>query len=167
MIFLVASLALNALLLGVIMRGLWIARANIVMTGGAIETSLPAFVSTLPASRREELRRSSLAEQPAAIRPLRRELRRARTEAYRAFIAEPFDKAAFVAAQNRLFEAESNLRRTMQHLLPEMGERLTAAERRAYMSWRGHGWGGGRRGDRGDRGVSRDLDQPGVSPRRE
>ena len=167
-ILLIASLVVNALLIGVIVRGLWIARANIAMTGGALETSLPAFVNTLSPQRREELRQADLTGRPAALRPLRMELRRARLEAYRAFLAEPYDKAAFIAAQTRLFEAESQLRLTIQRMLPEIGERLTAAERRAYATWRGHGFGPGgfrRGGGRDGRGMPPDGDEA-PGPRR-
>jgi uncharacterized membrane protein len=159
----IASLALNALLIGVIIRGLWIARANFAMAGAAVEASIPAFVNTLPQQRREELRRASLPERPITVlRPLRMELRRARADAARAFLADPFDKQALIAAQERLFEAEDNLRRTAQKLLPELGERLTPAERRAYLNWRGHG--GDRRGRwRSERG---DGDEPATGPRR-
>lgn len=159
--FLIVSLAINALLVGVIARGLWSARANVMMSGGGIEAALPAFVDTLPTQRRDELRRSSLTQRPGALRPLRVEVRRARMEAYRAFIADPFDKSAFVAAQSRLFEAEGNLRMTVQRMLPEIGERLTAQERRAYLNWRGGGWGGGSF----RRGMGRgEGDEPGSGP---
>ena len=95
---LIASLAFNALLIGVIIRGLWIARANFAMGGGAIEASIPAFVATLPQPRREELRRGIPPDRPVAVlRPLRMEVRRARADAARAFLADPFDKQAFIA----------------------------------------------------------------------
>lgn len=156
-VFLIASLALNALLIGVVMRGLWIARANIMMTGGSIERALPAFVASLPPERREELRRAQLADRPAFIRPLRAELRRARAEANRLFLADPFDKPAFVAAQGRLLDAEAKLRSAIFDVLPELGERLTVEERRAYLKWRGHGWnrGGFRRVGNGEREPAR------------
>lgn len=167
---LIASLAFNALLIGVIIRGLWIARANFAMGGGAIEASIPAFVATLPQPRREELRRGIPPDRPVAVlRPLRMEVRRARADAARAFLADPFDKQAFIAAQDRLFDAENNLRRAIQKMLPELGDRLTSSERRAYLNWRGH-WGGpgggpaDRRGRwRSDRG---DGDEPATGPRR-
>ncbi len=148
-VLLIVSLALNALLIGVVLRGLWIARTNIVMTGGSIERALPAFIASLPAARREELQRAQLADKPAALRPLRSELRQARAEANRIFLTDPFDRAAFVAAQSRLLAAEAKLRSAIFNVLPEMGERLTIEERWAYLRWRGHGWsrgGGFRRG---------------------
>lgn len=158
---LIASLAINALLVGVVLRGLWIARANIVMTGGTLETSLPAFVNTLPATRREQLRTANIQDNPRTIRPLRVEMRRARAEATRLFLAEPFDKQAFIAAQTRLFEAETNLRRAIHRMMPEVGERLTAAERRAYLNWRGFQMGGPMRrgGGSGMRGPNTDADE--------
>lgn len=159
-ILLIASIALNALLIGVIVRGLWIARTNLALSGGAAEASIPSFLNSLPQQRREELRRGSvLTERPAAIRPLRMEVRRARADTARAFLAEPFDKQALIAAQERLLDSENKLRRAIQGILPEMGERLTQTERRAYLNWRGHrGHGGERRGRWRDR--SGDGDEP-------
>ncbi len=137
---LIASLALNALLVGVIMRGVMTMRANIAMSGGTIETSLPAFIETLPAARRDELRKVELPDRSGVLRPLRIEVRRLRMEANRLFMAEPFDKAAFVEAQARLFESEIKLRSAVFRMLPELGERLTASERRGYLGWHGPGW---------------------------
>lgn len=145
-ILLIASLVLNALLIGVVIRGIWAVRANVALGGGGIEGALPAFVATLPAERRDELRRSGTPDRPGALRPLRAEIRRARIEVSRAFVADPFDKPAFIAAQQRLSEAENRFRAALQQVLPEIGERMTAAERRAYLNWRAHGWGGHRRG---------------------
>lgn len=145
-ILLIVSLVLNALLLGVVLRGLWAVRANMALGGGGIEGGLPAFVATLPANRREELRQTVTANRPAELRPLRADIRRARADMARAFTADPFDRQAFIAAQQRVTEAESRFRMTVQQVLPEMGERMTAAERRAFLSWRGHGFGGHRRG---------------------
>lgn len=162
-VLLVASLAINALLVGVILRSLWAVRANLAVTGGGIERGLPAFVSTLPANRREALRPRDAVAQPGTLRPLRTELRQARFEAARAFVADPFDKQAFIAAQKRLFDAESELRLAIQRALPEIGERMTASERRAYLHWRGHRFGGFRRGG-GSRGGDGDRDDAGGPP---
>ena len=160
-VLLVASLALNAMLAGAVLRSLWHMRASVAMTGGGVETSLPAFVDSLPANRREALRHNGQVERPGfQQRPLRMEIRRARAEAARIFTSDPFDKQAFIAAQNRLFEAESQLRLTIQRSLPEIGEQMTAAERRAYLSWRApHGFNGRRPGGRGGR-----FDEPGGGP---
>jgi uncharacterized membrane protein len=146
---LIASLALNALLIGAVLRSAWLVRANIAVTGGGVDSGLPAFVNTLPPHRREELGRGGQAERPGALRPLRMEVRRARADAARAFVADPFDRAAFVAAQERLSEAESRLRLTVQRALPDIAERMTAAERRNYLAWRRHHAFGFRRGPGG------------------
>lgn len=164
-ILLIASIALNALLIGVIVRGLWIARTNLALSGGAAEASIPSFLNSLPQERREELRRGTdLTERPAGIRPLRMEVRRARAETTRAFLADPFDKQAFVAAQERLLESETNLRRAIHDILPELGERLTATERRAYLNWRGHRGHGDRRGRWRNR--TGDGDEPATGSQR-
>ena len=141
-VLLVASLALNALLIGIIIRGLWGLRTELAMRGAG----LPAFVATLPADRREKLREVAPAAPQGSLRALRGELRRARLDAYRAFTADPFDKAAFTAAQKRLFDLEAEVRLSAQRMLPEIGERMTPEERRAYMRWRGAEPGGFRRG---------------------
>ena len=161
-IALIASLAINAVLVGMVVRTLWHVRAHVVMAGGGVEGSLPAFVNTLPAERRDALSKAGVPERPGMLRPLRMEVRQARMEAARIFRADPFDKAAFVAAQGRLFDAETRLRQGVQQMMPEIGERMTAAERRAYLQWRGRGFGGGFRRGEGKGGA----DEPGPGPRR-
>lgn len=130
-IALLVSVAVNALLVGVIARSLWQLRGGAAL-GGALEGNLASFVSSLPPERRNALRQDALGERPQlALRPLRMELRMARMEAMRIFLAEPFDKKAFTAAQERMLDAEVKLRRAVQRFLPELGERMTPQERRA------------------------------------
>lgn len=162
-IALVASLAVNAVLIGMIGRTLWQVRANVALAGVGPDTRLPAFVNSLPPERREALRSAGAPERPWALRPLRMEVRQARAETARLFLADPFDRAAFTAAQERMFHAETKLREAQLRYLPEIGERMTAAERRAYLRWRGRGgfgW-GHRRGGGGPRGG----DEPSATPR--
>lgn len=157
---LITSLVVNALLVGMVSRALWHTRSQMMLLGGAGDASLPAFVDSLPTERRDTLRRAGPPDRPGMMRPLRMEVRRARADAARLFLAEPFDKQAFIAAQARLFDAESRLRQAVQKLLPEIGERMTVAERRAYLNWRARGFNGGfRRGENGGRG-----DDPGAGP---
>ena len=86
-------------------------------------------------------------------------------EAARIFRADPFDKAAFTEAQKRMFEAETRLREAQLRHLPEIGERMTAEERRGYLNWRGRGMGGGyRRG--GEGGPRGGPSEQGPDPRR-
>ena len=134
---LIASLALNALMLGAVLRSLWHVRAGTAITGGTVGQSLPAFVDSLPKERRDALRRhGGHGRAGAHLRPLRGEIRRARLEAARLFVADPFDKQAFIAAQNRLADLENQFRASVQKALPEIGESLTAAERRQYLRCR-------------------------------
>ena len=140
---LIASLAFNALVVGVVLRGAWQIRATLATSPAGLEANLPAFISTLPAERREALGRDGTLARPGVVlRPLRMALRQARTDAARAFLADPFDKQAFVAAQSRVTEAETELRRAVQVMLPEIAERMTAQERRAFVRWRAPGRGG-------------------------
>lgn len=153
---LIGSLALNALALGVVVRSVWHIRSAANLSGAGLETGLPMFVNSLPSARRDVLRREGLAERPRVLRPLRLELRRARADATKAFLADPFDAPAFAKAQANVLEAEINLRRSVQQMLPEIASRLTVDERRAFLRWR---WPDGRGGrDRGPRGGGKEQD---------
>ena len=153
-IALIFSLAFNAVVVGMVVRSMWQFRTAFAMSGAGLEANLPAFIATLAPERREVLRNDGVIARPGVVlRPLRVELRRARVDAARVFLAEPFDKQAFIAAQAKVAEAEANLRRTVQAMLPEIAARMTADERRAFVRWRGPGRGppgpggpGGRRG---------------------
>jgi len=139
-IALIVSLAFNALVIGIIVRSIWQFRAGIAFSGAGLETNLPAFIGTLPRERRDALRKEGVMGRPGEVmRPLRGELRRARGELTRVFLSEPFDKQAFMAAQSKVAEAEASLRRAVQELLPDIADRLTADERRAFLKWRGPG----------------------------
>jgi uncharacterized membrane protein len=163
---LIASLAINAVLIGMVARTLWQVRANVALAGVGPDARLPAFVNTLPPERRDVLRKAGAPERPwMMLRPLRLEVRQARADAARLFLADPFDKAAFTAAQTRMFNAETKLREAQLRHLPDIGERMTAAERRAYLHWRGRGgmgWGGGNRRGGGGGGPrnGEDADMP-------
>lgn len=148
-VLLIVSLALNALLAGIVLRGMWAVRTQAILTGGGVEGQFPAFVASLPPERRRELRQHLLPERES-LRAMRMELRRARLEAARIFAAEPYDRQAFAAAQARALDAEVRLRKAITGTLPVAGERMTQAERRALVQWRG--WGGYRRGGGGGGG---------------
>ena len=152
---LIVSLALNALVIGVVLRSMWQFRTAYMMSAPGLEAGLPAFVDTLPRERRDALRNLGLAERPRQLRPLRLELRQTRAEAARAFLAQPFDRQAYTAAQARVLDSEIKLRRAAQAVLPDLAERMTADERRAFIGWRnrgrsGPGRDGGGRGPRGE-----------------
>jgi uncharacterized membrane protein len=152
-IVLTISLAVNALLVGVIARAIWEFRSGAIVAGAQVESALPAFISSLPAERRDTLRKDVPGNRGEQMRELRQTLRTARMDAIRAFTADPFDKARFVAAEDRLLEAELAVRRARRSFLPEIAQHMTADERLAYLRWRGH-WRSmrGHRGGEGGRG---------------
>jgi uncharacterized membrane protein len=137
-VVLTISLALNALLIGVIVRAIWEFRTGSIVAGAQVESALPAFIRSLPAERRDTLRKDVPGSRREEMRSLRQTLRTARMEAIRAFTADPFDKANFVAAEDRLVEAELAVRRARRSILPEIAQHMTAEERLAYLRWRGH-----------------------------
>jgi uncharacterized membrane protein len=137
-IVLTISLAVNALLVGVMARAIWQMRAGAIVAGARVETALPAFISSLPADRRDVLRKDVPGNRRDEMRSLRLSLRQARSDAIQAFLAEPFDKGKFVAAEDRLLEAELAVRRATRSFLPEIAEHMTSEERSAYLRWRGH-----------------------------
>ena len=143
---LIASLALNALVIGMVARSVWHTRAAINVAGG-LDGNLPAFVNQLPSERRDALQQQIGPNRPwLALRPLRADIRRARQDVAQAFVADPFDRERFAAAQARLVDAEIALRRSMQQMIPAVAERMTADERRQFLRWRGGGRGGPRGG---------------------
>ena len=157
---LIASLALNALVIGVVLRSVWHMRSANALAGVALEARLPGFVGTLPRDRQEALRSQGLVDRPRTLRPLRLELRRARGEAARAFTADPFDAQVFATAQAAVLDAEIKLRRAVQEMMPRIAEQMTVQERRAFIRWRGPGFGPGR----GPGGPRRDGSGRGGEP---
>lgn len=162
---LVVSLAVNALVLGVVLRSMWHLRSAAAMSVDGLPSTFGSYVRQLPQQRQEELRRD-LTEGRPRIFALRRELRQARQDAAQKFVAEPFDKAAFAAALARIRTAETGLRELMQSRMPDIAASMSLEERRAFLRWwdrrggprrfgpgggddgpPGRGGGGGRRGE--------------------
>ncbi|MGE0626593.1 MAG: periplasmic heavy metal sensor [Hyphomicrobiaceae bacterium] len=146
---LVLSLAVNALFVGIALRAAWNFRNASFVSVSGVDRRLPGFVETLPPDRRQVLKQSNAFLSREQLRPLRRELRQARAEAVRAFIADPFDKQAFLAAETRLTKAEADLREAIRSTLPNIAERLTVEERRDFLRWGRHRHRGGNRAGRG------------------
>jgi uncharacterized membrane protein len=147
-IALIVSLGLNLLVAGVIGAAYW-QLTYAAGTGPQPGGRLAAFSRTLPEERGAELRRMASNLQPA-IRPLRREVRRARREAARLFTSDPFDRAAFLDAYARLLVSEQRLREGYRDMLAELGANLTADERRSFVEW------GRRHGRFGQRSIDED-----------
>jgi uncharacterized membrane protein len=143
---LVGSLALNLLVLGLAAGAAWHLRFGQVAGGGNLLGNLVAYTQTLPDQRRRELAGvlpASLASINARegqrlpeLRPLRQQLQIARRDMMRQFSADPFDMAAFRAAEAAAAKAESRLRETADGLAAELAQHLTAAERAKFLKSR-------------------------------
>lgn len=145
---LIASLALNLLVVGMLGGAVWRFRHGSGNPNGQ-GASLLGYVSTLPAARRDALI-ASVGDPRLELRPLRQEQRTARAEFAAALAAEPFDRARVIAAQKRAFDAETAVRGAAQRLAGELALKLSPEDLRAYSRWRPHPRGG--RGEDGEEG---------------
>lgn len=133
---LVASLALNLLVAGALVGAIWRFRPP-PPWAHAVTPNLIGYASTLSPERRKVLWERT-AEQRRHLRPFRREVRAAREETLKALMAVPFDRAQFMAAQERQAEAENRARAAVQSLYAEIAASLTTEERQAFHRWREH-----------------------------
>src|SRR5262245_10716491 len=104
MVALLASLALNLLIVGWVAGAVWRFRKPPVFAA-TITPNLLGYASTLAPERRKQLW-DATAQERRHVRPFRREVRAAREETVKALIAEPFEKQRFIAAQVHLAEVE-------------------------------------------------------------
>jgi uncharacterized membrane protein len=136
-IALFASLTLNALFVGGLVSAfLRHGGPMSLAAGGGQNNNIGAYLVTLPAERRGAIWKAT-GDKRRTLMPLRRELRTARRDMLATLSAEPFDKAAFVAAQTRLIEAEHRQRLAQRDLLLEVVGSLSPDERQSYVRWRG------------------------------
>lgn len=130
-IVLVVSLAFNCLVIGAGAAALWRAPFFAHHFPG----NFLRYAHQLPPEKREAVRSAFAAVRPE-IRALRQDMRRARRDAAEIFVAEPFDKERFMAAQRRVLEAEQKFREALQRPIPEIAAQLNPEERRTFMRWR-------------------------------
>ncbi len=136
-IALIASLAINLFVVGVVARSVWPSRYIAAGGGGGLIGNLMAYTATLPDDRRKAVRQALPNERPMlSVRPLRKDLRAARREAALAFGQEPFSRDAFLAAEARVQSAELKLRQTIVQLAADFADRMTADERAGFIKWR-------------------------------
>ncbi len=157
-IALIASLAINLFIVGVVARSVWPFRYAVAGGGGGgLAGNLAAYIGALPEPRRKELRAAMGQVRPQQLlRPLRVELRVARQEAAAAFRAEPFNRDVFLAVEARVQAAEARLRDSIIKLSADMASRLTADERAGFLKWRDVRRGGGA-GHQTDRELDKDV----------
>ncbi len=130
---LVASLALNLLVVGAVGSRIWHARhGNWQPPGGAGgAANVIGFAAHLPAERRRVVM-GAIAAQRETLRPLRAEIRVARQGVREAMAAEPFDAKRLGEAHARLLEAELTLRKASQQVVVDIAVLLTPDERRLF-----------------------------------
>jgi uncharacterized membrane protein len=131
---LLASLALNLVVVGATAASLWRHRL-LPEAGMRVSSNLLSYASTLPAQRRQEVW-AQTEEQRRIVRPLRRDLRAARAELIEALAAEQFEAARYEAAQARLLAVDRKAREAVYKLYAEIAAALTSDERRQFMRWR-------------------------------
>jgi len=135
LVLLIASLALNFIVVGSVAGAMWRFRAP--PPWSSVTPNLLGYASTLPADRRKALWDETEQERQH-IRPFRREVRAAREQTVKALVAEPFDREAYIAAQTHQAGAEDRARQAVQTLYVKIATRLTSEERRAFPRWRQH-----------------------------
>lgn len=131
-ILLVASLALNLLVFGIV------AAAGIKHgwgpPPGAQQATLLRFARTLPAERKNEIW-TAIRPELRSVRPHWRALRKARAEMRTALSAEPFDAARYRQAHDHLLEVETNLRKALHPVFDNVASLLTPQERHEFARW--------------------------------
>jgi uncharacterized membrane protein len=132
---LIASLAVNFVIIGLAAGAIWGFRGPPPMAG--ITPNLLGYASTLAPDRRKALWDQTETERQH-LRPFRREVRTAREETIKALLEEPFDRQKFLTAQARQGEAEHRARSAVQSLYAKIAAVLTPDERRAFPRWREH-----------------------------
>lgn len=131
-IALIASLALNVLIVGAVAGMLVFGRHHGWKHHGY--RGLMGFARTLPAERGDEIR-EKLKSERAALAPLRKAEREARVEARSILMTEPFDLDRFKAALKRAAEADASEKKARMAVFAQMVATLTPEERQQLHKW--------------------------------
>lgn len=129
-ILLVGSLALNLLFIGGLAKAAWHHRH-----GGPGGPGLMGFVRDLPPDRRK-LIGDELKAAREAVEPMRATVRERWSEANTVLVEEPFDKAKYKTAMDRVTEAEGQLKNAITAAMSETAAKMSPDERRALQAWR-------------------------------
>lgn len=132
-ILLVGSLALNLLFIGGLAKAAWHHRHG--GPGGHGGPGLMGFVRDLPPDRRQ-LIGAELKAAREAVEPMRTTVRERWSEANTVLVEEPFDKAKYKAAMDRVTEAEGQLKNAITAAMSETAAKMSPDERRALQAWR-------------------------------
>ena len=132
---LIASLALNVLIIGTVAGTLCFSRFGHDQHGEGIRKSpLLRFARTLPRERADMIRQKFADAQPN-MEALRKGTRDARASVREALMAETFDQAKFNAALDGIVQAETNVARARTTLFGESVGQLTPEERHQLHEW--------------------------------
>ncbi len=142
-IALVASLAVNLLVLGAVGGSMWVFRHGGHGHAGQAMGShhMRRFIGSLPKARQAEVRRV-LGDARRGGRPQWREVWQARRAALKELEREPFDRGAYAGALKQVHVAERRARAGTNKAYVDLAAVLTAEERRGFVKWvrdrRGH-----------------------------
>ena len=156
-IALVASLAVNLLVLGAVAGSMYMFGRHPPRhgMGPAEDFGLMGLTRTLPEERRKELRKE-LREDRAELKPLVNDLRAARRDAADKLAAEPFDRAALERAIAAAAEKERTLRQSAVATFLGHADKLTLEERQKLAEW----WRKKNQPLKGRRAKDADKDEP-------
>jgi uncharacterized membrane protein len=131
---LMASLALNVLIIGAVAGTLLVSRHHGRGGHGFKGAGLSGFARTLPPERGEAMRQK-LESNRATLEPLRQEEREARDAARSVLMTEPFDVEKFKATLSRVVDADEKEKRARMALFAETAATLSPEERRQLHNW--------------------------------
>lgn len=125
---LIASLAVNLLVVGAVGGGMWAMRHRV--GSGVLLGPLGGFIEHMPSDRRAALK-DALAAQRSGMASYLKTVRAARRQAADVLVAEPFDRAKLEATLKGLYEAELAARVGTIPATVGIVEQLTPEERNA------------------------------------
>lgn len=147
---LVASLAVNLLILGGAAGAFWSHRhgGRHFGHGAEREHGLMGFVRELPPDRQGAIR-AALEGEREKIRPMRDVVKDGWKETNSILAAEPFDRDKLKSAMTGMIDAETRMRTAISDALVETAAKLSPEERQKLKAWREkqgmrfggrHGW---------------------------
>ena len=132
---LIASLALNALIIGAVGGALLFARHGHGWGWHRHKAfGLYGFARTLPQDRREVIR-NAIKDGRAKLKPLRQEVWSARTAARKTLTEQPFEETKLNTALDAVVAAGADYQRARMAIFADTAAKLTDAERRELYEW--------------------------------
>lgn len=134
---LVASLALNLLIIGSAAGAFWSHRhgGRHFGHGQGREHGLMGFVRELAPDRQGEIR-ATIEVEREKIKPIRAAVKDGWTETNNALGTEPFDKDKLKSAMTRMIDAQTRMRVAISDALVETAAKLNPEERQKLKVWR-------------------------------